>query len=235
MKIRNRTLIRLLARCLASINRWLFWSCKVHIVEEAPQISPYAPTAERYVYCVWHDGILGALFSGKVHGMAALTSRHADGDYVAVVMQAIGIRPVRGSHNHGGATAIKQMLEGAANVNITITPDGPRGPRRKLKPGIVFLASHSGRKIVPVAISAVKAWRPRGKWTDLLVPLPGTTVYSVGGEPMLIPPGLSRDQLGPYCEELQRRMDELQLRADAMAGSVVPSSAASEVKVSKAA
>ncbi|MCA8998388.1 MAG: lysophospholipid acyltransferase family protein [Planctomycetaceae bacterium] len=219
MKIRNRTLIRSLARLVAFGSRCLFITCRKNIIEDAPRVSPYTPHDESYLYCVWHDNMLGALFSGRTVKMAALTSRHADGEYVAEVMEAVGIQPFRGSSNHGGATAVRQLMDAAQSYDITITSDGPRGPRRVIKPGIVFLASQSGRKIIPVAFAAKRAWKPQGKWTDLVVPKPFTTCHAIGGAPMEVPPNLSRDQLGPYVEELQRRMDELQLRADRLAGS----------------
>jgi lysophospholipid acyltransferase (LPLAT)-like uncharacterized protein len=219
MKIRNRFLIKQIARLVAFASRVLFWTCRVRVIEQAPRISPYAPTGgERYIYCNWHDGILGALFCGPVLTMAALASRHADGEYVADVMQVLGIHPIRGSSNRGGATAIKQMLESARELHVTIATDGPRGPRRVVKPGIVFLASHAGRRIVPVAFAAENAWRPKGKWTDLTVPKPFSTVYALGGVPMEIPPGLSREELAPYRDALQGRMDALQDEADRLAG-----------------
>lgn len=219
VKIRNRLLIRGLARMISWTSRALFGLCRIRVIEDAPNISPYGPHEECYLYCVWHDGLLGAMFCGRSRKMAALTSRHADGEYVAEVMDAVGIQPIRGSSNHGGATAVKEMMNAAEKFDITITPDGPRGPRRVLKPGIVFLASQSGRRIVPVAFSARRAWKPRGKWTDLVVPKPFTTCYALGGEPFRVPPNLSKEQLEPYVQELQRRMDALQERADRMAGS----------------
>lgn len=231
MKIRNRFLIRSLARLIAAGSRVLFWTCRVHVIEQAPRISPYAPTGEeRYFYCNWHDGILADIFGGRVLNMAALTSRHADGDYVADVMTAVGIQPIRGSSNRGGATAVVQMLETAQDYHVTIATDGPRGPRRYVKPGILFLASHSGRKIIPVAVGAANAWRPRGKWTDLVVPKPFSTVYILGGVPFQVPPGLTREDLAPYRDQLQRRMDELQVEADRLAGVACETSAEQPVR-----
>lgn len=218
MRLRNRNVIRLVARLLAFVCRCLYATCRIRVIEGAPLTSPYASTGEnRYVYCTWHDGILNSLFCGKVLNSAALTSRHTDGEYVAEVMQVIGIHPVRGSNGRGGATAARQLVTAAQTHHIVVTTDGPQGPRRKIKPGIVFLASQSGCPILPVACSAHRAWRPQGRWTDLLVPLPFTRVYVLGGQPMPIPPDIRRDQLSGYCQALQQRMDELQQQADDIA------------------
>lgn len=149
--------------------------------------------------------------------MAALTSRHADGEYVAEVMEAVGITPIRGSNNHGGTTAAKQLMTATQKHHITITTDGPRGPRRVVKPGVVFLASQTGQRIIPVGCSAKRAWLPKGRWTDLIVPKPFTTAYVVGEVPLAVPPNLTKEQLAPYVTELQRRMDSAQTLADDLA------------------
>jgi len=224
MRIRNRNLIRLTARLLAFFCRCLYATCRIHVIEQAPRTSPYAETGGvSYIYCLWHDGILNSLFCGRMTHGAALTSRHADGEYVAEIMDVLGIKPIRGSHGgRGGATAARQLVAAVEKYHIVVTTDGPRGPRRKIKPGIFFLASQSARQIVPVGCSARRAWRPRGRWTDLLVPLPFTTAYVVGGEPMSIPPNLSREELAVYGDELQQRMDEVQARADEIARGELP-------------
>ncbi len=232
VKIHNRRLIRIIARMVACVARALYATCRKEVVETVPGISPYsAKTVEKFIYCNWHDAILSSLFCGRTLKMAALTSRHADGEYVAEIMEAIRIRPIRGSNNHGGTTAAKQLMSAASQHHVTITTDGPRGPRRVVKPGVVFLASQTGRRIIPVACSATRSWRPRGRWTDLLVPKPFSTAYVLGGEPFAVPPNLSKEQLAPYVTELQRRMDELQAQADALVGGVQ----AAAVQQSKAA
>jgi len=218
VKLRNRHLIQLLACSVARVCRCLFATCRNTTIECEARISPYSrATEERFLYCNWHDGILVSLFSGRPLTMAALTSLHADGEYVAQMMQAVGVVPVRGSNKHGGTAAARQLMTFAADKHVTITTDGPRGPRRVVKPGVVFLASQTGRRIVPVGCAATRAWKPKGRWTDLLVPCPFSKVFIVGGEPLAVPSGLSREQLAPYCAELQRRMEQAQAQADALA------------------
>jgi lysophospholipid acyltransferase (LPLAT)-like uncharacterized protein len=218
VKLRNRVLIRFLARSLSFGIRCLYATCRIRVIETVPKITPYAPVAGHpKIYCVWHDGIMNSLFCGRTVEMAALTSRHADGEYVAEIMEAVGIRPIRGSNKHGGAAAARQMLDALKETHVTVATDGPRGPRRVVKPGIVYLASQTGHPIIPVGCSATRAWRPRGKWTELLVPKPFSTAVVVGGLPLTVPPDLSREQLSPFCRELQRRMDDAQEQADSLA------------------
>jgi lysophospholipid acyltransferase (LPLAT)-like uncharacterized protein len=93
-----------------------------------------------------------------------------------------------------------------------------------VKDGILFLASVSGRGIVPVTFAARKCWRPKGKWTDLVIPYPFTTVWLESSEPLYIPPGLTRDQLVPYRAQLQQILDDLSAHTEALAKGDLPDS-----------
>jgi lysophospholipid acyltransferase (LPLAT)-like uncharacterized protein len=218
MRIRSRLFTKLLAITAVVLLRALFLTCRKRTRAEAGGIDPYQGTgARRYLYCVWHDQIATTVFFGRPKHSAGLVSRHQDGSYLADAMQIAGIVPIRGSSKRGGAQAVRQMLEAARELHIVITPDGPRGPRRQLKDGIVFLASHSGRSIIPAAYACRNGWRIRGNWTDLLLPKPFTTVFVIGGAPFEVPPDLSREQIAAHTARLQSEMDRLQAAVDAWA------------------
>lgn len=210
MRIRSRRLIRVLAWLAAASCRLLFRTVRID-VRFPPGRCAYMDTGdERYLYCLWHDAILGNIFSGPAVRIAALVSRHADGDYIADCLDAIGVPPIRGSSRRGGAEALRQMMDAARDYHIAIATDGPQGPRHVVKDGIVYLASQTGRGIIPVAFAARNAWHPRGRWTDMTVPKPLTRAWFHGGEPIYVPPGLSREQLEPYRARLQRAMEQLE-------------------------
>ena len=210
MKIRSRFLIRLAARIFSAAIRLLFRVIHLDIRLQVPGISPYVETGgERFLYCVWHDSILGPTFGGPQCHVAALTSRHTDGTLVADLLESVGIMPIRGSSSRGGAQAVKQMMEVARNHHIVIATDGPRGPRQEVKEGIVYLAAQTGRAIIPVTFAAERCWRPRGKWTDLIVPKPFTQAYLLAGEPIRIPARLTKDDRARWRDVVQAAMDNL--------------------------
>ena len=109
------------------------------------------------------------------------------------------------------------MIDAGDKHHLVLTPDGPRGPRREVKKGIAFLASHSGRPIIPTAYACRSCWRVRGNWTDLMIPRPFTTVYFLTGNAIDIPPKLSKPQLAHYTQIAQDAMDRLQADADRLA------------------
>jgi hypothetical protein len=115
------------------------------------------------------------------------------------------------------------LLREANSRHVFITPDGPQGPRRELKSGIVFLASQTGIPIIPTAFSCSRAWVVQGSWTDLLIPKPFSDAYLLLGTPIHVPPDISRDELERYRLRIQGEMDRLDRQAlDLAAGRQPP-------------
>ncbi len=218
MKIRSPFLTKLAIAAFTRGVQLLFRTLRREFREETPGTNPYVASGEeRFLYCVWHDSIIVPIFAGRHTRSAALVSRHHDGSYVAGILRIVGIPSVRGSSKHGGASAVRQMMTTAKDQHIVITPDGPRGPRRKMQSGIVFLASHTGRAIVPTAYACIRSWRIKGNWTDLLMPKPFTKIFLLAGEPVKVPPDLSREEVARYSALVQDAMDRLNIEVERMA------------------
>ncbi len=223
MKIRSRWLTWIAAASVVGLSRLLFATCrKVYVGVDERKRLDYVPPAddpERFILCVWHDELLIPTFAaprGLREQTCCLVSQHQDGSYLANAMALLGYSTVRGSSRRGGAAALRQLLDDTAGKHIVFTPDGPCGPRRQLKQGCVFVASQLGRNLLPGAFVATRAWRPKGKWTDLVIPKPFSTVYVVMGEPIAIPGDLSREQLDHYIALAQQAMDRLSEQAQRM-------------------
>ena len=210
MRLRNQRVIRLLAFAAARLFSLYYRTFRVEVREDRPGLSPYRPTGDaRFLYCVWHDGITGPTFAGRSLNAGALASRHADGAWIAHALEARGMQPVRGSSGKSGAAGAKGVIDAARTLHIVLTPDGPRGPRREIKTGLVFLASQSGRPIVPVAFEATRGWRPHGKWTDLLIPKPLSRAVVWAGEPIVVPPKADKATLEAKRLDVQAAMDRM--------------------------
>ncbi|MCS7272394.1 MAG: hypothetical protein NZ703_15025, partial [Gemmataceae bacterium] len=89
-----------------------------------------------------------------------------------------------------------------------LTPDGPRGPRRHVQPGIVYLAARTGWPIVPIGVGFQKAWRMRS-WDCFAVPRPFSRVRCLVGHPLHLPPHLPRERFPHYAELLRRHLNHL--------------------------
>jgi len=110
-------------------------------------------------------------------------------------------------------------MKATEDKHVIITPDGPRGPRRQMSHGIVFLASRTGRRVVPTGYSCSRCWRVKGSWTDLVIPKPFAKVFLLAGDAIKVPPGLERDELRPYTAMIQAEMDRLNAEAERLSTS----------------
>lgn len=242
VKIRSRWLNKL-AVWLGIVGfRTLFATCrKVHLAPAERLTLKYIAgpdDPERFILCTWHDALVIPTFCSikKVRQRTCcLVSRHQDGGYLADAMAILGYSTVRGSTSKGGAQALKQLLDDTAGKHIVITPDGPRGPRRELKPGAVYLASQTGRKICVGAYVCCRGWRIQGSWTDMLIPKPFTTIYLLTSEPIAVPPDLSREQLQHYVGVVQTALDDLNSEAERVLRGAAASTAAPAPSVRRAA
>ena len=212
MRIRNRFLTKSVGWLAALAFRVLSHTLRLHAICEADGTDPSAETRKGYIYALWHDSILVPLAKKTLSGTqaAALVSRHQDGAYLAEFMRYCRIRSVRGSTARGGDRALRELMRLGDDCNIFITPDGPRGPHHEIKPGLVYLASRTGRLIVPAASHCESAWHIRGSWTGLVVPQPCSRCWYLVGEPLSVPADLSRDQIEFHRLRVQAEMDRLE-------------------------
>ncbi len=109
------------------------------------------------IACFWHGRLLLMPFAVKAVKAKVLISRHRDGEFIARVIRFFGLGTVRGSHRKGGVTSIREMIA-AVNEgwNIAITPDGPKGPKYRVKEGLIELAKISQKPILPITYGARK-------------------------------------------------------------------------------
>ena len=106
---------------------------------------------------------------------AALTSASRDGEMLAAFLKKFGVRAIRGSSSRGGGRALVEMKRAIADGYIMgITPDGPRGPRYALSPGVIKLAQITGGSVLPVHVSYSRFWRLKS-WDGFMIPKPFAT------------------------------------------------------------
>lgn len=209
MRIKSPFLIKAAGRLGFSVLHSVFATLKqdLHTVV----VNPYNSFGDqRYLFSVWHDSSIIAAFAGKHHRTVALTSRHRDGSFVESIVAPLGVKSVRGSTGRSGQRAARELLEVAKQNDIVMTPDGPRGPRRTMSRGIVFLASRTGNPIVPTAFACEKSWEIKSSWTTHTIPRPFSRVVLLAGQPIFVPPDINSDGNQMYLDLAQKAMDDLQ-------------------------
>ena len=110
-----------------------------------------------YIVCFWHGRLLMMPFAKEGGGGKVLISRHRDGEFIARIVRYFNIGTVRGSYRKGSVSSLREILGNLReNIDIAITPDGPKGPRHVVKKGIVELSKLSGKALLPVSYGASK-------------------------------------------------------------------------------
>jgi lysophospholipid acyltransferase (LPLAT)-like uncharacterized protein len=216
VKIRNRFLVRTAGFTLARTARLLVKSLAGGYRPLGPNLDPahLVGGTDRYIYSIWHENLLIPAAGFGHPDLAVLVSKHADGQLLAAIARYMGMTIVAGSTRRGGVDALRRLVDGQAPWrHLAVTPDGPRGPRRVLQPGILFVAAKTGMKIVPCGIACSRVWRLKS-WDRFAVPKPFARALELTAEPIAIPLTVGPNDLEPYRFQVQGEMDRLQAIAD---------------------
>ena len=144
---------------------------------------------QRFIFLLWHEAWLPLLWRHRRQDVAIVVSEAREGQYLADYAQRIGYHLVPGSSTRGGARALLGAIRALDDgFTLAITPDGPRGPRRDVKPGVVRAAQRAGAMILPLHAATHSAWC-LGSWDRMIVPKPFARVEVAYGEPFSVAPG----------------------------------------------
>ncbi len=172
----------------------------------------------RYILAFWHSRFVMMPYAHPGGRLVVLTSRHRDALMLVRILERFGLEIALGSSTEGGAAGLRALLRKVAEgCDVGFTPDGPRGPRRRAKPGVVAAARLSGLPIVPVAFAARPARRLRS-WDRTLLPWPGGRGLFVYGEPIRVPRRTDEDESRRVLARVEAALDDVTDRADRAVG-----------------
>jgi lysophospholipid acyltransferase (LPLAT)-like uncharacterized protein len=178
------------------------------------QAQPYLSAQGSLLAAQWHGDHFPVLYAYRHQGFYVITSQSADGQILTNVLASLGYRCVRGSSTRGG---IKALIELARIVRrgalATIAVDGPRGPRRQAKPGIVLLAKMTGCSVLPVGAAMDRYWEFHS-WDRYRIPKPFSRALILLGEPITVPPDADDQVLEAKRLELEHALVALAERAE---------------------
>jgi lysophospholipid acyltransferase (LPLAT)-like uncharacterized protein len=152
------------------------------------------------ILAFWHNrvGLMPYFYRRycRQRPVVAFISRSRDGEFITRVAAWFGIRAARGSSSRGGTAAALAAVHAAADdqVDLVITPDGPRGPRYSIRPGLLRLAQATGRAIVPVTFHL--RWKKELRsWDRFQVPVPFSACTIETREGIVVPEGATDEEL----------------------------------------
>lgn len=176
-------------------------------VEGAEALEARLAAGGRVILATWHGSMLLGEGYFRRYRPTVMTSLSRDGELISRTALRLGWSTVRGSSSRGGARAFVQLarqLAGGAVVAHVV--DGPRGPARQIKPGLLALAQRAEAAIALVSLAA----RPKiqvGSWDRMQIPLPFSRIWVrvVLVEPP--PPELGPEALEVMRQDVEKRFE----------------------------
>ncbi len=170
---------------------------------------------EQVLGALWHEGLLVGAHLFRDQQFTVMVSRSKDGELIESTLERMGFSPsARGSTSRAGLSALRGLLrllkEGATTA---IHLDGPRGPRRKVQPGILTIGARSGLPVQPIAIAASPSIR-FGSWDRMFLPLPFARIVCHYGSAIAVPKEADDLELEQVRERLQQELDRVTAAAE---------------------
>ena len=198
---------------------WFSFRLEVHGDEKVREL---LAARQPVVFAFWHEGLLivtryVAKLLRQGLNLTFLISPSVDGEIGTRMLASYGSTAVRGSARRSGAAALRGLYRAIRQNKASpcVTLDGSKGPRRYCKPGAIMVARMADVPLVPLAVAARRGWRARS-WDRHLVPIPGTKVVIMVGEPYTVPKHMDEEALEAHRIDLEARVNALVEKAEAM-------------------
>jgi lysophospholipid acyltransferase (LPLAT)-like uncharacterized protein len=180
---------------------WRYTIAGTHIID------PFRDRDKGLIFCFWHSHTLPLTYIFRGAGVTAVVSGSKDGDRATAVAQRWNHETIRGSSSRGQIGVLRQCARALQNHrNIVIIPDGPRGPREQVKPGIAMIALMTNAPVFPVLAAPEKAWR-LNSWDRFMIPKPFSHITVTFKDPLRPSQfGGSKDRVTHFTHELQKAL-----------------------------
>jgi lysophospholipid acyltransferase (LPLAT)-like uncharacterized protein len=210
--VKKKILVIVIPRIISWLQRLIYPTFNVHVIGE-DNIAKLRSEGKLWILSVWHaHALYAAIIHRKIpHGV--MVSKSYDGDLISGVLAHFGHTPIRGSSSRGGKEALKGIIRCVkAGLPVSITPDGPKGPAEKIKPGIIGTAQLTGLPIIPFAYDASLKWVAHKAWDKHMIPKPFTRFTICYGEPIYVPKKMSPEEFASITINVEKAMDQAKER-----------------------
>lgn len=195
----NKSLFWLERKVAGVFLKLLRLSCRIEIQ------NPY-PKTDKCIYIFWHRNLIPLALHRIGDQLAIVVSSSKDGELIAGPMQELGYIPVRGSTTRQGSEALREMLRRSKEMQLGITPDGPKGPSKSIQPGVLYIALLAKIPIIPLQAEVEREWI-FNSWDRFRLPKPFTRIRVKCGTTHWV---RSKDDFEPVLTSLKAEMDSLE-------------------------
>ncbi len=188
---------RLKWNLIGILGKWILWvwakSTRMTVLGE-DRYNELREQNKPVIILVWHGKIFIAPYFFRRRGIMPLVSPSEDGEIIAQIVARWGYKVLRGSSSHSIIRAWGEMrAELKRGGEVIIVPDGPRGPRRKMKPGALKLAQETGAYLIPFTFTSSRK-KSLDSWDRFLIPKPFSRIVVIYGEPFSVKSDLSDEE-----------------------------------------
>ena len=181
-------------------------------VEDPQRQREKSATGVPVIWVFWHNCLFASPLAKKRYSggnrASALASASKDGAVIESLIACFGVKTVRGSSSRRGVAALIALKKALrAGEQLFITPDGPRGPRYVLQPGVIKLAQSTGVPIIPGRFYHSSSWR-LNSWDRFHIPKPFSKITVRVGDSIHVPAKLDEQEFENYRESVQNALLE---------------------------
>lgn len=206
-KIKKKFLPRIIAPLAKGLLKALKWTCSIRI--EGEERFRQAATTAPCIVLFWHNRLALIpeilIHIAPEYRYAALISNSRDGEWIARLTnsypQGRSIRVPHDKRAQALQEAIKELKKG--KEVLVVTPDGPRGPKYRVKPGVTLAAKKSGALVVPISWQANRFWKLK-TWDGFMIPKPFSTLTIKVGEAIFLSDDTSGESKEGKKSQLQQ-------------------------------
>jgi lysophospholipid acyltransferase (LPLAT)-like uncharacterized protein len=193
-----------------AVIRLLMATVRIEVVDGGDHQARLVQEGAPPILMSWHGHLLPLIYHHRNQGAVALASEHRDGEYITRVLARLGFGAARGSSTRGGSRGLRDLVKAArAGRILAITPDGPRGPRHRVKGGALVAARLTGRPILPMVAVASRGWN-LCSWDRFLVPKPFSRVRIIYAPPFTVPRDADDGELERLAGVLEAEMARIE-------------------------
>jgi len=168
---------------------------------------------KNFIVAFWHGTMIVPWFIQNKKNMAALVSQSKDGDLLTKLLTNWNYKVVRGSSSSGGEAALESLMElTMQNYSVAITPDGPRGPKKKFKAGAVVLAKKTNLPLVLLGAGYRRKIILKS-WDRFKIPYFFSEVNIICSDPVYIDKNLDYDKTSEMILKCEVQLNDLQKQA----------------------
>lgn len=194
------------------------WRVRIIGMDRRRMATDSSPT-KSFLLATWHENASAGVLTHPGQNICVMVSRSKDGEIVDFIARKLGLPSVRGSSSRGSKEVRDGMMEAIlAGASGAITVDGPRGPRRVPKNGVVDIARKTGVPVIPITCVGESTWVLRKTWDQTRIPKPFSRVIIHYGQPIKVPKDTQDEHfktvLANLQESLNRDDDLVNLRFD---------------------